>query len=314
MEHFGARVLYRTGKANVLADYLSRTPEIAYTDDERKERNKQITRPEYLNKLNLQAIFEHIAYDQPLSSNLDRAWIRKHFAVHNNELYMVAKHSRDPGDPLHSGGLFSQATMLLQIPEYGELQQQARNAHYSLGHGSAGAMQRRLTTMYWHSELVLAVQQAVAECPQCQLMKRPDLILPNLLPIRPPPPMTRWAIDHTFWKGLPILVIVEYITSWVEAEFVPSKAWPHTLPMLTKVQNRFGSPRKLINNNAPKFSDDTAKSWHKKHGTRILFTIPQAAQSYAQRAYYGMPRYSSANLTMPRCGFASASNATNTDI
>jgi hypothetical protein len=68
--------------------------------------------------------------------------------------------------------------------------------------------------------------------------------------------------------------MVEYTTSWVEAEFVPSKAWPHTLPMLTKVQNRFGSPRELINDNAPKFSDNTAKSWHEKHGTRMLPTTP----------------------------------------
>jgi transposase InsO family protein len=69
---------------------------------------------------------------------------------------------------------------------------------------------------------------------------------------------------------LPILVIIEYTTSWVEAEFVLSKAWPHTLPMLTKVQNRFGSPRELINDNASEFSGNTAKSWHEKYGTRML--------------------------------------------
>jgi transposase InsO family protein len=71
---------------------------------------------------------------------------------------------------------------------------------------------------------------------------------------------------------------MEYITSWIKAEFVPSKAWPYTLLMLTKIQNRFGSPRELINDNALKFSGNTAKSWHKKHGTRILFTI--LAKSY----------------------------------
>jgi hypothetical protein len=53
MEHFGARVLYRPGKANVLADYLFRPPELAYTGNERKERGKQIIRPEHLNRLNL---------------------------------------------------------------------------------------------------------------------------------------------------------------------------------------------------------------------------------------------------------------------
>jgi hypothetical protein len=76
-------------------------------------------------------------------------------------------------------------------------------------------------------------------------MKRPDAILLNLVPIKPPPPLTRWAIDHTFWEKTPILVMVEYATSWVEADFVPSKQWEYTLLMLTRVQNRFGSLYKL---------------------------------------------------------------------
>jgi hypothetical protein len=63
IKHFGARVLYRPGKANMLADYLSKSPELAHIGDKRKERDKQIIRPKYLNKLDLQAIFEHIAYD-----------------------------------------------------------------------------------------------------------------------------------------------------------------------------------------------------------------------------------------------------------
>jgi hypothetical protein len=74
-------------------------------------------------------------------------------------------------------------------------------------------MQRKLAITYWHSELILIVQQAVAECPQCQLMKRPNFTFPNLASIKFFPPITRWAIDYTFWKGMLILVMIEYATS-----------------------------------------------------------------------------------------------------
>jgi hypothetical protein len=53
MEHFEARVLYKPGKANMLAYYLSRPPESAHTDDEGEKRDKQITRPKHLNRQDL---------------------------------------------------------------------------------------------------------------------------------------------------------------------------------------------------------------------------------------------------------------------
>jgi hypothetical protein len=135
-------------------------------------------------------------------------------------------------------------------------------------------MQRKLDASFWHPEQVLAVQQAVAKCPQYQLMKRPDIILLNLVPIKPLLSLTRWAIDHTFWKGSPILVMVEYAIGWVEASFVSSKRWKHMLLMLTSVQNRFGSPHELISDNAGEFSSDIAKKWHQQYGTSVHPTTP----------------------------------------
>jgi hypothetical protein len=47
IKHFGARVLYRSGKVNVLADYLSRPPENAHAAGENeKQKQKQIKRLE----------------------------------------------------------------------------------------------------------------------------------------------------------------------------------------------------------------------------------------------------------------------------
>jgi hypothetical protein len=54
-------------------------------------------------------------------------------------------------------------------------------------------------------------------------MKKPDAILLNLILIKPSPPLTRWAINYIFWEKTFILVMVEYATLWVEADFISSK-------------------------------------------------------------------------------------------
>jgi hypothetical protein len=71
-----------------------------------------------------------------------------------------------------------------------------------------------------------------------------------------------------------IFVIIEYAISWVKAKFVNSKKWHNTIPILTRIQNRFGPPRKLISNKAPEFNGKTAEKWHRKYGTRMLPITP----------------------------------------
>jgi hypothetical protein len=90
LEHYGARITYRAGKANVLVDYLSRSPEPAYAAREGKlKQMKPITRPEVLNRIDLQAVYEHLARDEPLPPNLDPTWVRKHFVKHEDRLCKV---------------------------------------------------------------------------------------------------------------------------------------------------------------------------------------------------------------------------------
>jgi hypothetical protein len=123
MEYFGARVLYRSGKANVLADYLFRPLEAAHAAGEngKGQTPEKIIHPKQLNRLNLQAIYEHIVYDKFLPPIMDDNWVRKHFIVYKNEFHKISKHTRDPGDPPHSDSLAIEAVIMLQIPEQKEL-------------------------------------------------------------------------------------------------------------------------------------------------------------------------------------------------
>jgi hypothetical protein len=178
--------------------------------------------------------------------------------MHNGSLYKIVTYNRVHDDPPHPAGMATTATLLLPIPEHWDLHHHAKNTHQQHGHATAGTTQRLLATKFWHPESTLAMQQMLAKCPSCQLMKPPDPALPNLVPIIPPPPLTRWAINHTFWNGSVILVIIKYAIGWIEASVVPSKKWKHTLPLLTSVQHHFNAPRKLVSDNANKFSDNHA--------------------------------------------------------
>ncbi|CAJ2504192.1 Uu.00g115860.m01.CDS01 [Anthostomella pinea] len=135
-------------------------------------------------------------------------------------------------------------------------------------------MERELLKQYWHPGLTLIAQQATIECPHCQLMKRPDPSLPNLQPIRPPPLLTRWAIDHTFFDGIPILVAIEYATGWIEADVVTSAGFEHARPSMEKICNTFGSPSEWISDNAQACTGKEAKQWHKDHGSVVKPTTP----------------------------------------
>jgi hypothetical protein len=208
----------------MLADYLSRPSEAAHSATESKPTAiAKFLRLEQLNRLNLQAICKHLLKVTPLPPNLDASWVCKHFTMHDGRLHKIAIYNKAYGDPPHSAGMAATATVLLPVPEHWDLHQHAKSIHLQHGHATVGATQRLLATKFWHSESILAVQQMLAKCPNCQLMKPPNPALPNLVPIIPPPPLTRWAIDHTFWNGSVLLVMVEYATGWVKTIVAPNK-------------------------------------------------------------------------------------------
>jgi len=288
IQHYGIRILYRAGKANVLADYLSRPPTDvaiepafpadialpAQSADEGRGGGREIKHAHELNRLDLQAIFEYLHQDAALPPAINPEWVRKHFVDYDDKLHKLVKYNRMPGDPPHPEGTSTNSTVLLQIPQYDELCRVARKTHFDFGHATVGSTTRQVAYRYWHPELVLAAQQAVAECPECQLMKKPDPALPDLNPITPPAPLTRWAIDFTTVGGVPILVAVEYATGWVEAEVTPDMTFNSTIPLMTRIVDTFGAPREWISDNAGCFTGEQASAWHRQHGSKVLPVTP----------------------------------------
>lgn len=142
--------------------------------------------PHELNRIDLQAIFEYLQFDSSLPPGIRSEWVKKHFTIHEDNLCRVMKYTRAPGVPPNPVDLAFKSTVLLKVLDFDILLQKAKNAHHDLAHSTVGTTLRHLLSQYWHPEITLATHQVIAECPNCQLMHRPDPTLPDLNPILPP--------------------------------------------------------------------------------------------------------------------------------
>ena len=291
IENYSVRIHYRPGKANYLADYLSRPPKVltvrAYatgktmsdpidlTDDAPEHTTKPsksaTLRPEQLSRIDLVAIMTWLQTGQNRPPRLSDDWIRQRFLILNHRLYMIQPSpNRAPGDP---PGPFGKA-ILLEVVDYDVLLKRLRDAHESQGHGTIGVTVTAVSRQTWHPELLLAAHEVIRTCSQCQLLKAPDKTLPTLHPIVPAPPLTRWGIDHTSFEGQQILNAIEYSTGWLVSQLVNTTSFQDSLPLLSFVVAQFDAPREWISDNAGAFTGTGADAWHKAMGSTVRPTTP----------------------------------------
>ena len=289
IQHYNVRIVYRPGKANVLADWLSRPEEGAMTllhgmdvyeygfmvdDAERGDgagsgsssdgteldnavRREPIQHLRDLRWVDIQVIFEHLALGSTPPPNLQPDWISQHFIVHENALYLV------------------QNQVLRKVLAHGDLLKIAVSKHERLGHASAGTTIREVSKNHWHPDLELIVYEAFKTCASCELMKKPTAVPEGLTPIPPAPPLSRWAIDHSGPIGqMHLLNTIEYATGWACSSWVPSTAAAFVVQHLEAQRLIFGPPKQLISDNAGSFVGDELGAWLKKYGVELLNTSP----------------------------------------
>lgn len=188
IEHYNVKIIYRKGKATVLADYLSRPPDHTYQnfpakeDEEEGNENSSLTSdnnlelekikfPHQLNRIDLQCIFEFLSQNENLPDNLDDEWVRKNFGILNNKLHLIKINKQNNiGDPPEPAGV----AIFLEVLEYEDLVKTLEKVHISLGHASIGTTIRQASMRYWHPELMLATHEVIRNCRSCQLKKPPD--------------------------------------------------------------------------------------------------------------------------------------------
>ncbi|KAI1003237.1 hypothetical protein K3495_g4970 [Podosphaera aphanis] len=292
IEHYGINIVFRQGKANVLADYLSRLPDSSLPVAERNnywdavlgsspapadnsQRIPIVSRVDALSRVDLQAIFEFLSSSEPLPTRLDSAWVKKYFTIYDNKLYfLLPQPVVSIGEPPSRPG----AITMLKVVEYESLIAEAATLHRQLGHASIGTTLRELRQRFWHPNASLAANEAIRTCSSCQLMRKPDPCPPNLIPISPPQPLTRWAIDHTGPAGPNqhiLLNAIEYSTGWLVSRIVPSTKFDHTAPVLLYIENTFGRPKEYVSDNHNAFVGEAATNWHRSRGIKPIRITPQ---------------------------------------
>ena len=297
IEHYCIKIIFRKGKANVLADYLSRPSQDSPSNQSNafpsREEDANISThslpstnnqsdieiikyAEQLNRIDLQCIFEFLVEKQDLPPNLKPDWVNKNFGVYENKLHRIKKiQPTNVGDPPQPIG----SIICLEVLEYEDLISKMKKLHEDQGHSSVGTTLRKADQRYWHPELTLAIYEVIRTCRSCQLMRPPDQSLGNLRPIQPPPPLTRWGIDHTYVGSEILLNAVEYATGWIESRIVPSADFKCTVPLLLYIFQTFGTPKQIISDNANCFLGIEAQEFQRKHKFTMSHTTPNRPQS-----------------------------------
>ncbi|KAI0992873.1 hypothetical protein K3495_g15311 [Podosphaera aphanis] len=138
IEHYRIQIVYRQGKANLLADYLSRPTEVSNCSGETlppssADRQHQIRRLERLNRIDLQSLYEFLSLGNSLPSQLTEQWARANFTVLNPKLHRIYHFTPTPlGDPPCLPG----AIILQEVLEYDELVDLLSQTYKSQGHAS----------------------------------------------------------------------------------------------------------------------------------------------------------------------------------
>ena len=169
-------VHYHLGKANVVADALSRLSmdSVAHVEEERKELVKEVHRLAHLG-VRLMSISDSgvIVQNGEESSwvvevkekqESDPILLELQNVVHNQRVDVFSQR----GDGLH---LFQGR---LCVPNVGELRQhilaQAHNSRYSI-HPSATKIYRNLREVYWWNGMKRDIVDFVSKCPNCNNFK-----------------------------------------------------------------------------------------------------------------------------------------------
>jgi len=122
------------------------------------------------------------------------------------------------------------------------------------------------------------VQGYVKCCHRCQT-RRPQVLnkFPEDSPTPPEYPFSRVGLDlvgplpETIIKNKYIIVLVDYLTKWVEADLLQTAESDDVILFLKKTFARHGIPEILITDNGPQFTSDKTKAFFDLHDVYVHY-------------------------------------------
>ena len=284
LKDYDMSVHYHPGKANVVADALSRLSmgSVAHVEEERKELAKDVHRLARLGVRLMSISDGGVTVQNGAESSLvvevkekqdsDPILLELKGAVHNQRVEVFSQ----GGD----GVLRYQGRLC--VPDVGELRQhilaEAHNSRYFI-HPGATKMYRDLREVYWWNGMKRDIADFVAKCPNCQQVKV-EHQKPGGMTQEIDIPTWKWeVINMDFITGLPrtrrqhdsIWVIVDRVTK--SSRFLAVKttdsAEDYAKLYINEIVRLHGVPLSIISDRGPQFTSHFWKSFQKGLGTQV---------------------------------------------
>jgi len=237
------KVMYEPGKKNVVADALSRME---------STNNK---------------IVATLATDpSTINSTKDNSLLvkfKENFITINNEKYYMDKESQNLRKVVENNN--SKIDLVLKA--------------HRVGHEGVYKTYNRLKRDFYWTNMILDVKYIVSTCHRCQIF-RPQRTNNQTedIPTKPGLPFTKVGLDivgplpRSIKGNLYIIVLVDYLTKWVEAEATSKVESEDVISFLSKVFSRHGIPEVLVTDNGPQFRSEKTKSFLDLYGVYVHFT------------------------------------------
>ena len=241
-------VLFEEGRKNVIADALSRIP------TKEKNENKEILNALVNNNNNI--------------NNNNGNYINKFVEDFINKKIIN----------IDGVDYYKQGENIRKIIKDKKEQIELINKAHQVGHEGIYKTYSRLKRDYYWRTMKNDVQYFIRNCRRCQTC-RPQSLNKNVEYIPTPPgyPFSRVGLDLvgplpiTKNKNKYIIVLVDYLTKWVEAEPLQTTESDQVMQFLKKVFARHGIPEVLVTDNGPQFISDKTKGFLDLHDVYVHY-------------------------------------------
>ena len=150
------------------------------------------------------------------------------------------------------------------------------NLAHNVGHEGCYKTYHRLKRDYFWKGMNKDIKIFIKCCKKCQMYKpQPQNKYPEDIPTPPGLPFTRVGLDlvgplYTTARGNRyIIVLVDYLTKWVEAEPLEKTESEDVIRFLINVFSRHGIPELLITDNGPQLISDKTKAFLDLHDVYV---------------------------------------------
>ena len=149
---------------------------------------------------------------------------------------------------------------------------------HRVGHEGVFKTYNRLKRDYFWINMILDVKYIVNTCDRCQKFKpQPQNAYVENIPTKPGRPFTKVGLDiigplpQTNKGNQYIIVLVDYLTKWVEADPLSTIESKDVISFLMKVFARHGIPEVIVTDNGPQFCSDKTKAFLGLYGVLVQF-------------------------------------------